>query len=112
MKFGGLLCVDALSTLLENNEFVGIIGPNGAGKTTVFNMITSVYTPTKGDVLFNGKSLMGNKTFQITDLGICRTFQNIRLFNSLSVRDNVKVSFVSRLKSNFFSSIIQLNNFI
>ncbi|HEY5534151.1 MAG TPA: ABC transporter ATP-binding protein [Ignavibacteria bacterium] len=111
MQFGGLLCVDDLSTSLENNELIGMIGPNGAGKTTVFNMITGVYTPTKGDIKFNGESILGKKTFEITKLGICRTFQNIRLFNSLSARDNIKVSFVSRLKANYFSSIIQLGNF-
>ena len=111
MQFGGLICVDDLIASVNKNELVGMIGPNGAGKTTVFNMITGVYTPTKGDILFEGKSLIGKKTHDITKQGICRTFQNIRLFNSLSTRDNIKVSFVSRLNSGYFSSILQLGGF-
>jgi len=112
MQFGGLICVDDLNAAINTNELVGMIGPNGAGKTTVFNMITGVYTPTKGDIFFDGISLKGKKTYEITHLGICRTFQNVRLFSSLSVRDNIKVSFVSRLKANYFSSIIQVGDFI
>jgi branched-chain amino acid transport system ATP-binding protein len=112
MQFGGLICVDNLNVSIKNNELVGMIGPNGAGKTTVFNMITGVYTPTKGEILFDGKNLSGKKTYEITQLGICRTFQNVRLFNSLTVTDNIKVSFVSRLKANYFSSIIQMGKFI
>jgi len=108
MRFGGLLCIDSLNAHIDNNELVGMIGPNGAGKTTVFNIITSVYRPTEGDVIFDGKSLLNYKTFQIAELGICRTFQNIRLFPSLSVKDNVRVSFGIRLKSRFFSAIVQL----
>lgn len=111
MRFGGLLCIDALNADVNENELVGLIGPNGAGKTTVFNIITSVYTPTSGDVLFNGSSLTKYSTSQIAHLGICRTFQNIRLFKSLSVKDNVRVSFGVRLKSGFFSSVFQLKKF-
>jgi branched-chain amino acid transport system ATP-binding protein len=111
MKFGGLLCVDNLNVDIEKNRLVGMIGPNGAGKTTVFNMITGVYTPTEGDILLEGKSVVKRKSFEIAKLGISRTFQNIRLFNSLSVQDNIRVSFVSGLHSNFFQSILQLNKF-
>ncbi len=111
MKFGGLTSIDALNAEVNENELVGLIGPNGAGKTTVFNVITSVYTPTSGDVLFFGDSLVKYSTSQIAHLGICRTFQNIRLFKSLSVKDNVRVSFGVHLKSGFFSSIVQLNKF-
>ena len=111
MRFGGLLCIDSLSAHVDNNELVGMIGPNGAGKTTVFNIITSVYNPTAGEVIFNEKNLLNFKTFEIAELGICRTFQNIRLFPSLSVKDNVRVSFGIRLKSHFFSSIMQLPKF-
>lgn len=111
MKFGGLVSIDALNADINENELVGLIGPNGAGKTTVFNVITSVYTPTSGDVIFNGESLVKYKTFQIAKLGISRTFQNIRLFKSLSVRDNVRVSFGVHLNSGFFSSVIQLKGF-
>ena len=111
MKFGGLISIDALNAEVNENELVGLIGPNGAGKTTVFNVITSVYTPTSGDVLFYGDSLVKYSTSQIAHLGICRTFQNIRLFKSLSVKDNVRVSFGVHLKSGFFSSIVQLKKF-
>ena len=111
MKFGGLVSIDALNAEVNENELVGLIGPNGAGKTTVFNVITSVYTPTSGDVLFYGDSLVKYSTSQIAHLGICRTFQNIRLFKSLSVKDNVRVSFGVHLKSGFISSIVQLKKF-
>jgi branched-chain amino acid transport system ATP-binding protein len=111
MKFGGLTSIDALNAEVNDNELVGLIGPNGAGKTTVFNVITSVYQPTSGDVLFEDKSLKNYKTNQIAKLGICRTFQNIRLFKSLSVKDNVRVSFGVRLKAGFYSSVLQLNKF-
>ncbi len=111
MKFGGLTSIDALDAEVNDNELVGLIGPNGAGKTTVFNVITSVYKPTSGEVLFQDKSLKNYKTFQIAHLGICRTFQNIRLFKSLSVKDNVRVSFGVGLKSGFYSSVWQMNNF-
>ncbi|HCN36230.1 MAG TPA: hypothetical protein DIS94_00760, partial [Bacteroidetes bacterium] len=111
MKFGGLTCVDSLSTKVGKNELVGMIGPNGAGKTTVFNIITGVYDPTGGDVLFEGKSLIPYKPYQVSKLGISRTFQNIRLFPSLSVRDNVRVSFGKSIKNGFFSSITQFPHF-
>ena len=111
MKFGGLVSIDSLNAVINENELVGLIGPNGAGKTTVFNVITSVYTPTSGDVLFCGNSLVKYKTYQIAKLGISRTFQNIRLFKSLSVKDNVRVSFGIRLKSGFFSSVFQGRGF-
>lgn len=111
MRFGGLLCIDSLMAHVDENELVGMIGPNGAGKTTVFNIITSVYHPTEGEVIFNGKSLIDFQTFEIANLGISRTFQNIRLFPSLSVKDNVRVSFGMRVRSHFFSSIIQTPKF-
>lgn len=111
MKFGGLTCVDSLSTKVGKNELVGMIGPNGAGKTTVFNIITGVYDPTGGDVLFEGKSLIPYKPYQVSKLGISRTFQNIRLFPSLSVRDNVRVSFGKSIKNGFFSSITQFPHY-
>ncbi|MGV8018130.1 MAG: ABC transporter ATP-binding protein [Ignavibacteria bacterium] len=111
MKFGGLLCIDKLNAFVDENELVGMIGPNGAGKTTVFNIITSVYKPTEGDIVFEGKSLVNVPTNRIAHLGICRTFQNIRLFRSLSVKDNIRVSCGVRLKSGFFSSIAQIGKF-
>lgn len=107
MKFGGLTCVDALNTHVGEGELIGMIGPNGAGKTTVFNMITGVYDPTEGDILFNGQSVIPKKPFEVSAMGISRTFQNIRLFPSLSLRDNVRVSFSKDLRAGYFSSVIR-----
>ena len=108
MKFGGLTCVDKLDAIVGENELVGMIGPNGAGKTTVFNIITGVYNPTEGDVLFNGTSVIPLRAYQVAELGISRTFQNIRLFSSLSVRDNIRVSFVKSVKAGFFQSVLNV----
>ena len=108
MKFGGLTCVDKLDAVVGENELVGMIGPNSAGKTTVFNIITGVYNPTEGDVLFNGTSVIPLKAYQVAELGISRTFQNIRLFSSLSVRDNIRVSFVKSVKAGFFQSVLNV----
>lgn len=93
IRFGGLTAVSNLDLQIGENELVGLIGPNGAGKTTVFNLITGVYQPTEGQIEFGGHSVVGKKSFQITECGIARTFQNIRLFPSLSVFDNVRVAF-------------------
>jgi len=93
IRFGGLTAVSALDVAVERQELVGLIGPNGAGKTTVFNLITGVYQPTEGKILFNGRSIVWQRPHDITKLGIARTFQNIRLFPSLSVFDNVRVAF-------------------
>ena len=92
MQFGGLKCVCELSIQIREGELVGLIGPNGAGKTTVFNMITGVYEPTLGTISFAGKSVIGHRPYRITGRGIARTFQNIRLFNSLTVFDNVRTA--------------------
>lgn len=90
--FGGLEAVKDINLVMEKGELVGLIGPNGAGKTTVFNLLTGVYKATGGEMFLEGKSLAGLKPFQITALGIARTFQNIRLFSDLSVLDNVRVA--------------------
>lgn len=111
IRFGGLTAVDSLTTFVGNNELVGMIGPNGAGKTTVFNIITGVYEPTEGDVLFKGESLVHYKPYEVTHKGIARTFQNIRLCQSLSVKDNVRVSYNNSCKSKLLSSIIQLKSY-
>lgn len=111
IKFGGLIAVDSVDTQLGKNELVGMIGPNGAGKTTVFNIITGVYDPTEGDVVFNGESIVKYKPFEVTHKGIARTFQNIRLCQSLSVKDNVRVSYNKTCKSKFFKSIVQLPSY-
>jgi branched-chain amino acid transport system ATP-binding protein len=91
IAFGGLVAVDSASLSLAPGELVGLIGPNGAGKTTVFNLITGVYRPTAGKILFNGRPIHGLKPHQIAGVGITRTFQNIRLFGSLSALDNVRI---------------------
>lgn len=111
IRFGGLTAVDNVSTLISNNELVGMIGPNGAGKTTVFNIITGVYDPTEGDVIFNNESICKYKTFEVTHKGIARTFQNIRLCQSLSVKDNVRISYINKAKNRLFSSIFQLRSY-
>jgi branched-chain amino acid transport system ATP-binding protein len=93
IRFGGLTAVSDLTLQLGANDLVGLIGPNGAGKTTVFNLITGVYKPTEGDISFHAESVVGQPAWKITACGIARTFQNIRLFPSLSVFDNVRVAF-------------------
>ena len=98
IRFGGLTAVSELDLQIGQNELVGFIGPNGAGKTTVFNLITGVYQPTEGEIFFGGKSLVGRKAHQICKLGVARTFQNIRLFSSLSVFDNVRTVFHLHLR--------------
>ncbi len=93
IRFGGLTAVSEVSATVGERELVGLIGPNGAGKTTVFNMVTGVYQPTEGEIRFAGEPTAGLKPFAITERGIARTFQNIRLFPSLTVFDNVRVAF-------------------
>lgn len=96
---------------MGDNDLFGLIGPNGAGKTTVFNMLTGVYTPTTGKVLFNGESIAGLKPYNITKKRIARTFQNIRLMKSLTVLDNVKISYIYQTKYNLAASILRLPSF-
>ncbi|MFO1461809.1 MAG: ABC transporter ATP-binding protein [Verrucomicrobiota bacterium] len=98
IRFGGLTAVSEVSGTVGEGELVGLIGPNGAGKTTVFNLVTGVYQPTSGTITFAGESLARLRPFEITGRGIARTFQNIRLFPSLSVFDNVRVAFHLHLK--------------
>ncbi len=90
VQFGGLKAVADVSFAIGEGELVGLIGPNGAGKTTIFNLVTGVYSPTAGSIAFDGKSVAGKRPYQITARGIARTFQNIRLFPSMSVFDNVR----------------------
>jgi branched-chain amino acid transport system ATP-binding protein len=108
IKFGGLTAVDSVSFTLNKGDLFGLIGPNGAGKTTVFNIITGVYKPTSGDILFNGRNIAGLKPEKVAQLGICRTFQNIRLFGSLSVLENVVVGGFLRKKTGLFSALALL----
>lgn len=92
IDFGGLTAVDNFNLTLGRTEIGGLIGPNGAGKTTIFNMLTKVYEPTRGDIIFNGKSTKGMSTVDINKAGMARTFQNIRLFDKLTVEENIKVA--------------------
>ncbi len=89
MRFGGVSALDGVNFHVNKGEICALIGPNGAGKTTVFNVVTGVYTPTSGDILFNGESLIGKKRNQITKSGIARTFQNVRLFGEMTALENV-----------------------
>ena len=93
MVFGGLRAVSNFSMEIKQGELIGLIGPNGAGKTTAFNMLTGVYTPSEGEITFEGKLVNGKKPYQVTAMGMARTFQNIRLFSDLSVIDNVKIAY-------------------
>ncbi|GFN23121.1 ABC transporter ATP-binding protein [Thermanaeromonas sp. C210] len=92
LAFGGLSAVSRVNLTIREGELVGLIGPNGAGKTTVFNLLTGIYRPQHGDILWQGRSLVGMRPFQITQLGVARTFQNIRLFGELTVLDNLTIS--------------------
>ena len=105
-QFGGLTAVSNMSFHVDEGEIYGVIGPNGAGKTTIFNLITGVYQVTEGDVIFNGQSIEGKKPYQIINLGIARTFQNIRLFPGMTVLENILVGVHDRMKSGLLASII------
>jgi branched-chain amino acid transport system ATP-binding protein len=108
MQFGGLTAVNNFNLELNKGEIVALIGPNGAGKTTAFNIITGVYTPTSGKIIFKDKDITGTKPDAITKLGIARTFQNIRLFKDLSVLDNVLIGNHLRINANFMEAILRL----
>lgn len=105
IRFGGLVAVDKVSFELKKGVLFGLIGPNGAGKTTVFNIVTGVYAPTSGDIFFNGDRINGLAPHKIAKKGICRTFQNIRLFKALSVLDNVVVGGFLRHKTSLLSAL-------
>ncbi len=105
IRFGGIVAVNKVSFTLEKGDLFGLIGPNGAGKTTCFNLITGVYKPTSGDINFNGKQITGTPSNKIANLGISRTFQNIRLYKSMSVLENVVVGGLLRSKFPYLSAI-------
>lgn len=110
--FGGLKAVSDLNLEINSGELLGLIGPNGAGKTTAFNLLTGVYQPTTGDITFDGKSIVGLKTHQVTQRGIARTFQNIRLFSDLTVLDNVKIAYHFHVKYGVFESIVRMGRYM
>jgi branched-chain amino acid transport system ATP-binding protein len=105
VRFGGLTAVSELDLQIGEGELVGLIGPNGAGKTTAFNLITGVYQPTAGEIIFDGESIVGRKPYLITARRIARTFQNIRLFASLSVFDNVRAVFHLQLRGDVWHAL-------
>lgn len=109
--FGGLLAVSDFDMAVPEGGLYGLIGPNGAGKTTVFNMITGVYTPTEGEVRFDGNSITGLKPYEITRAGIARTFQNIRLFQNMSVLDNVRTAYHTHAEYNLVEAVSRLGRF-
>ena len=111
ITFGGLKAVEDFNLTIGRTEIAGLIGPNGAGKTTVFNLLTKVYQPTAGTILLDGKDTHGMTTAQVNRAGIARTFQNIRLFNDLSVEDNVKVGMDAQMHYNMWSGIFRLPGF-
>ena len=110
ISFGGLRAVDDFNISIEKGALYGLIGPNGAGKTTVFNLLTGVYKPTEGIITLDGKDITGKKTIDINQAGIARTFQNIRLFNNMSVVRNVMVGLHNQpeFKCNPFVSMLRL----
>ena len=108
MQFGGVVAVNDLSMEINRGEIVALIGPNGAGKTTVFNMLTGVYKPTEGNIILDGKDITGQNPELISKSGIARTFQNIRLFNEMTVLDNVKVGLHNQIKYGMWTGILRL----
>jgi branched-chain amino acid transport system ATP-binding protein len=111
MRFGGLTAVKNVSISIGKTDLVAVIGPNGAGKTTLFNTITGIYSPTEGTVSLDGEKINAKKASDITKLGIARTFQNIRLFNNLSVIDNIKIARHTRIQYSFFDGIFKTKKY-
>jgi len=108
VEFGGLKAVDDFNLIIGPTEIAGLIGPNGAGKTTIFNLITKVYQPTMGTILLDGRDTAGMNTIQVNKHGIARTFQNIRLFDKLSVEDNVKIGLHNQMKYSAGTGVLRL----
>ena len=111
IDFGGLTAVDNFNLMIGRNEIAGLIGPNGAGKTTVFNLLTKVYQPTRGTVLLDGIDTHNMSTVQVNKAGIARTFQNIRLFDNLTVEDNVKIGLHNHVRYPMWSGILRLPSY-
>jgi branched-chain amino acid transport system ATP-binding protein len=106
-EFGGLVAVNDVDFVIPRGTIVSLIGPNGAGKTTFFNILTGVYQPTRGVVLFEGKDITGLPPHKVTELGMARTFQNIRLFHNMTAQENVMVAMHSRIKGGIWRSILR-----
>jgi ABC-type branched-subunit amino acid transport system ATPase component len=105
--FGGLTCIDELDLHVDEREIVSVIGPNGAGKTTLFNLVTGVYAPDSGDIRFEGETLLGLEPHEITARGIARTFQTLRLFLNMTVKENVMAAAYSHTHAGIFRSILR-----
>ena len=111
IDFGGLTAVDDFNMAIGRTEIAGLIGPNGAGKTTVFNLLTKVYQPTRGTVMIDGHDTAGKSTIQVNHMGVARTFQNIRLFDNLTVEDNVKVGLHEHTRYSALAGILRLPSY-
>jgi branched-chain amino acid transport system ATP-binding protein len=111
IQFGGLIAVNALDMSVKRGEIYGLIGPNGAGKTTVFNLLTGVYEPTSGEIYFQGKRINGLRSYEISRRGVSRTFQNIRLFPSMSVLENVMTACHRHARQNLVDAVLRLPRF-
>lgn len=109
VRFGGVIALDRVSFDLSRGQILGLIGPNGAGKTTLFNCLSRLYQPCMGQILIEGQNILGRPAHRIAEIGIGRTFQNVALFATLSVLDNVRVGAHSRTKSNFVSDALRLS---
>ena len=108
VRFGGIIALDGVSFDVEPGQIVGLIGPNGAGKTTLFNCLSRLYVPNSGDILFEGRSILAEPRHVIPELGIGRTFQNVALFDRMSVLDNVRVGCHSRTSNGFITNALRL----
>jgi branched-chain amino acid transport system ATP-binding protein len=108
MRFGGIVALDNVSFDLHRGQILGLIGPNGAGKTTLFNCLTRLYTPSSGDILFEGENLLRVPAHQIVRRGVSRTFQNLALFKTMTVLDNIRIGGHARTRSDFFSDCLRL----
>ncbi len=108
VRFGGIVALDGISFEIARGEILGLIGPNGAGKTTLFNCLSRLYTPNEGEILFEGRSILDRQPHRIADIGIGRTFQNLALFRTLTVLQNVMIGGHARTRSDYLSDALQL----
>jgi branched-chain amino acid transport system ATP-binding protein len=108
LRFGGIVALDGVSFTIDEGQILGLIGPNGAGKTTLFNCVSRLYTPNRGEILFEGQSILGRSPHRIAEIGIARTFQNLALFGPQSVLDNVRIGGQAKSNSDFISDALGL----
>ena len=108
LQFGGIVALDGVSFSLDRGQILGLIGPNGAGKTTLFNCISRLYTPGRGDILFEGRSMLARPAHRIAEIGIGRTFQNLALFGPLSVLDNIRIGAHAHSRGDFVGDVLRL----